>query len=386
MDSMRWRRLAPPAIAVAALLVATASAPGPVGAADPLWTPPSCAAVDGKPIGARLGSAAGRVSGAAAARGVAWFRLDPTLDGDGTLVGRRLSTGDAATATRRRLDLPPESFAAGPFGDAVLVGADDGQRSTLRLVDPVAGCADDAATSAQVVRSGLVTPAGDAIVEHRVDRRTRADLGIWRRPLDGSAATRILAPLPVDAAYGPTFATELGWGTDGRLAVVSCGQVRCRARVVDPAGAAGVTVTDVGPLVGLSGGTLVVHRACASLPCPVDAIALATGRRWMLVPEAGLATLAGPQRDQVAWETTDADGTWLHRTDLTTGRTVDLGRLLPGYLPLTSPWRSASGIAAHDGAVVVTPGGRVALDVARGHGQRIDPLDGSTAALWEMDR
>jgi hypothetical protein len=381
MDSMRWRLLAPPAIAVAAFIAATAAAPGPVGAADPLWSPPACAPTDAPALSARLGGVAGRVSA-----GIAWFRLDPQLDAGGTLVGRRLSSGDAAAATRRRLDLPPESFAAGPFGDVVLVGADDGRRSTLRFVDPVAGCTIEISASAHVVRSGLVTPAGDALVEHRVDRRTRADLGVWRRPLDGSVASRLVAPLPLDAAYGRTFATELGWGTDGRLAVVSCGQVRCRARIVDPTSGSIVTVPDVGPLVGLTGDTLVVQRPCAALPCAVEAVALGSGVRRVVVEDAGLASLAGPGRDQLVWESTGPSGAWLHRTDVRTGATTEIGRLEEGHLPLTSPARAASGIARPDGAVVVTPGGRVALDVGRGRGHRLDLFAGTTAALGELDR
>ena len=41
----------------------------------------------------------------------------------------------------RTIDLPPESFATGPWAGRVLVGADDGARSRLSLVDVGAGCA-----------------------------------------------------------------------------------------------------------------------------------------------------------------------------------------------------------------------------------------------------
>src|SRR5262245_41731174 len=176
MDTMRWR-LAPPLLAVTAFVVTAGTVPGPVGAADPPWDPPPCPAAAGPPGssgGGIVGSIAGRIA-AAKVDGVPWFRLDPVLDAGGTLVARRLAVGDAAAGSRRRLDLAAESFATGPFGPVVLVGSDDGRRSTLRIVDPVAGCADAAGAAASVVRSALLKHDGLAMVEHRVDRATRAD-------------------------------------------------------------------------------------------------------------------------------------------------------------------------------------------------------------------
>lgn len=390
MDRMRWGRLVPPLVALAALVVATWVRPEAVGAADPPWDAPPCpvaATSDGAgSAGGVLGRVAGRVALAGGSAGVAWFRLDGELDTRATLRGWRLSSGDAAAGTRRRLDLPPESFASGPFGNVVLVGTDDGRSSALRAVDPVAGCAIAIATSPQVVRSALLTPSGDAVIEHRVDRLTRADLGVWERRLDGTSPRRILPGIAIDPAYGPTFATELAWGTDGRLAVVSCGEVRCRARVVDPATGGVAAVTDVGQLVGLSGDTLVVQRSCAGLPCAVEAIRLATGSRRIVVDEAGLAALGGPARDRVVWEATDGSGTYLHVTSLATGETVELGVLPAGYLPQTSAARSGSGLAVTPGHVAVVPGGRVPLDVGRGRGHAIDPLTGAAASLRRLDR
>jgi hypothetical protein len=264
------------------------------------------------------------------------------------------------------------------------MGSDDGAVSRLRLIDPIAGCAMDVATEADVVRSGLLTLDGRAIVEHRVDRATRADLGVWERSLAGGAGRRILGPLDVDAAYGPTFVTELAWGTDGRLVVMSCGQERCRARIVDPATRGVRQVADVGPLVGLSGDSLVVHEACGGLPCPIDAIDLVTGRRTTLQASAGPAMLADPARDRLVAES--ADGTRLTTSGLGGDGPTELAHVPQGYgLQLTAS-RSGAGLAMPDGWVALVPGGRVPLDVSGGQVRFVDPASGREASLEEVSR
>jgi hypothetical protein len=309
-----------------------------------------------------------------------WFRVDPVLDATGTLAGRRMASGDAVTGTRRRLDLAPESFVAGPFGRVLLVGTDDGTVSRLSLVDPMAACAVAVANVSEVVRSGVLTPDGTAIVEHRVDRRTRADLGVWRRSLAGEATRRVLPPMAVDPAYGPTFTTELGWGTDGRLVAMSCGQTRCRARIVDPGGSEVRLVEEVGPLVGLAGDTLVVHEPCGGLPCPVTAIELATGRRRTLDPGAGMAVVAGAGR--IVTET--ADGAHLRAIELRDGSAVELADLPAGYGLALSAARGGSALGVPSGWVAALPDGRVPLDVARGGARLIDPWTGSLSTIQEV--
>ena len=380
---MRWTGLIPPVLAVTALLVAAGSVPGTVGAADPPWDPPPCdmGPGSGGAAGGSLGAVAARLAAGMAGPGVPWFRLDGVLDDRGTLDGRRLATGDATAGTRRRTDLAPESFAAGPFGRLVLAGSDDGRRSTLRLIDPIAACAIEAGDAAPVIRSALLAADGTAVVEHRVDRRTRADLGIWRRPIDGTAPIRILEPLEADARYGPTFATELAWGTDGRLAVASCGQTRCRARVLDGTTGTAVGIADVGPLVGLSGDLLVVHQPCAGLPCPIEAIAVGTGLRRVLAADAGLAVLGGTAGDRLVWERLVDGRIRLLATELATGHTVDLGAAPDGHALQTSPGRAASGLGTPDGWVATTPDGRVPLDVGRGRARLLDPRTGIAASV-----
>jgi hypothetical protein len=353
---------------VAAFLLAAGAGPDPVGAADPPWDPPACPPTT------------------SAAEGRAWFRLDATLDRRGSLAGQRLAVGDAVAGSRRRLDLARESFAAGPFGDLVLVGSDDGRRSVLRLVDAVRACAATIGEDRDVVRSGLVTPDGTAIVEHRVDRRTRADLGVWRRPLRGGDTVRILGPIVVDPTAGPTFATELAWGTDGRLAVMSCGQIVCRARVLDMATGEVDAIGDVGQLVGLTGGALVAYRPCAGLPCTIETIDVASGRRAALVARAGLATLVGVGRERLVTEAVDGERTVLHVLDLATGRTDDLGEVPAGYRLQTSAARAGSGISTPVTVLALLPDGRVPLDVGRGHGRLLDTLTGNPAPIREVRR
>ena len=151
MEPIRWIRGAIPVAALALVGAGALARPPLLEAADPPWDPPPC-------------PASVAPSGAAA-----WFRLDGIVDGAGTLAGQRVTVGRLGGAGRT-IDLPPESFATGPWDGRVLVGADDGARSRLSLVDVGQGCAMAVAVEDAVVRSALVTPDGAAVVEHRVDR------------------------------------------------------------------------------------------------------------------------------------------------------------------------------------------------------------------------
>ena len=203
MESLRWLRLVP----LVAVIAAGALGPGRAvsgAGAGPAWDPPPCTEADaGGPPGTG-----------------AWYRLDPVLDRAGTLAAQRLTAGIAGRPSRH-LDLAPESFASGPVGGLVLAGEDDGSVSRLRLLDPAHGCATAVADEPAVIRSAVLDPDGRSIVEHRVDRATRADLGIWRRTIGGSAV-RMLDGLGPDPELGPTFATDLVVAADGRLVVSSC--------------------------------------------------------------------------------------------------------------------------------------------------------------------
>ena len=295
MEPIRWIRGALPVAALALVGVGTLARPPLLEAADPPWDPPPC-------------PAAVRPSGAAV-----WFRLDGLVDDAGTLTGQRLTVGRLG-AGGRTMDLPPESFATGPSAGRVLVGADDGDRSRLSLVDVEAGCATRIAEEDAVVRAALVTPDGVAVVEHRVDRATRADLGVWRVPLDGGRDRRLVAGLAADARYGRTFSTELRWAPDGQLAITACGEARCRTRLLDTASGRSTSVGPTGPVIGVtSDGAVIAHEPCGGYPCAI--VRRAPGRdATVLVRGTGPATMAG---DRIVFEA--ARGR-LNALDAVTGR------------------------------------------------------------------
>ncbi|HEY4751868.1 MAG TPA: hypothetical protein VIH37_01195, partial [Candidatus Limnocylindrales bacterium] len=258
------------------------------------------------------------VGSAGAARGgPAWYRIDPLLDASGTLSGQRLVVGRGAA--RWSADLPPESFASGPVGGRVLVGDDDGNRSRLRAFDTALGCWTSLGEEGNVIRSALLTAPG-VLYEHRVDRMTRRDLGVWRRAIGAGAAPATLAlpGLAASAGDGPTYSTSLLAGGDGRLVVGSCGEHTCRTRVLDPASGSVAAVEGIGPALAVSGQQLVALAVCDALPCPLVAVDLRTRASRHLAAS-----------------------------------------LVPGLEPVPATSTADSGIEAPPGDMALAPGGRV---------------------------
>lgn len=354
------------ALAAVALVAALGAARPPVlAAADPPWQPPPC------------GEARAGDTPAGVPAGTAWFRLDPLLDDRGSLTGQRLTVG-LVDGPARHLDLAPESFASGPQTGIVLVGEDDGIASRLRLLDMARGCETVVGRErATVIRGAILAPDGTSVWEHRVNRATRADEGVWRRPLTGGQAARVLAGLPVDGRFGPTFVTELSWAPDGRLGVASCGKRACRTRVVDIASGRVDAFGDTGPLVGVHGNRAVVHGACAGLPCPLEAVDLRTGRRTVLVEDAGLASVDGAGTGRLVFET--ADGS-LAVLDLGSGRRSAV-RMDGRLLPVRRSSAATSGAETPDGAVLVAPDGRIGQPSAARY---LDPATLTARSLGEV--
>lgn len=341
MEPVRWIRGLLPLTAVVLVGVGAVSRPPVLGAIEPPWKPPPCPPGAGAPV---------------AEASAAWYRLDGLVDTAGTLAGQSLVVGVVGGRTRA-IELAPESFAAGPVGGRILVGEDDGEQSRLSLVDPGEGCSTVIAEEAAVVRSALIGADGTAIWEHRVARDSRSDLGVWRRPLDGSASRRVMRPAPADARYGPTFTTELRWAGDGSLAVSSCGPLLCRTRTVAPSGGAVTTTGPTGEVIGVaSDGAVIAYEPCGGEPCPI--LAHARGADNVLVRAAGRAALAG---DRLVFRGT---GGGLHSLDVRTGATASLDA--ENDLEPVRDGSLATGAATHQmGAIVLAPGGRMDGRTAR---------------------
>jgi hypothetical protein len=369
MVESRWLRRAGPGVAAMGALVVLASTT--LGAGSPATDPPACRGPVG-PAGPALG---------------AWYQLDPVLI-EGAWAGQELTLGRAGSGRPWHLQLDAESFASGPQGGTVLVGTDDGATSTLTLFDLGAGCRWDLATSPDVIRHATVSPDRRSILEHRVHRRSRADLGVWRRPLDGGAPVRALAPIQADRRFGPTWRTQLSWTDDGRLLVESCGEVSCRFRFVDAGGGSPQIVTDptLGSLVGVAGDRLVAHGACRGLPCPLLSVDVDTGRSFVLDATAGRAVVGrdGLGRPAVIHEV-GADGQ-LIRIVSADGRQRALLDVESGQERLIANAAWSGGAAEHPADwIVFGPGGRFAIDGGTPASLR-HVGDGRTASLEEIFR
>jgi hypothetical protein len=348
MVESRWFRRAGPAVAALggiALIATTA-----LGAPDRAWAPEACA---GAP---RIGAPGPG----------AWYRIDPILDA-GARTGQRVVLGRAGDGATRALDLDAESFAAGPFGGATLIGTDDGRRSRLSLVDLARGCAWPLVVSADVVRTATLAPDGMSLFEFRVDRRTRADLGVWQRALDGSTApSRALVPIAADARFGPTWTTDFIWSEDARsLAVQSCGEISCRVRILDLDGGGVRLVADpaLADVVGLDGDRLVAHGACRGLPCPLISMDIATGSALALDPEAGQAVLSrdADGRTVVVHEV-GAGGAYLRMVGLDGHEPRRIDGDPDGRRLVARAARSGSGAEYAPGWLLFGPDGRLPID------------------------
>ena len=386
MLESRWIRwVGPGVIALGALgSVATATR----GAAPAQWTPPPCGVDSGGPTAAAQSAEPVVLPDLHAEP---WYRIDPRLDRDGALLGQRVALGVDGDRASRFLDLPPESFAAGPFGRLVVVGSDDGSVSRLAAIDIAGGCAFALAEEPAVIRRATIDPAGQTVYEMRVDRATRADLGIWSRPLDGSGpAVQVLEPIAADDRFGPTYTTELTWELGGRrLAVQSCGEAACRIRVIDPAGPRSRTLaeTDLGTLVALAGNELVVYEACPGLPCPILGIDIRTGRRQTLADAAaGSLVIGTPDGPRLVHEVLESSGVGLRSVALDGSSSRDLGSMADGLRLQAIPAIADAATRVPAAWVLVTPDGRLSTGGPEARTQLRHIPDGTAIQLEEASR
>ena len=382
MVESRWRHRARPFALVAGAL--TLAATSSAGASDPAWTPTACPG--GPPAAAA--SARGPGSGELSGRSSPWYRIDPVLDASSGLAGQRLVVGVMGGDTVHTLESPPESFAVGPFGSVILAGSDDGTVSRVVALDPVRGCAWPLAEERDVIRRATIDPSGRHVYEARVDRASRADLGIWRRDLvDGGPPVRILEDIPADERFGRTFSTELSWSVGRkRLVVESCGAAACRIRTFDPATGAASLLDDpaIGPIVGVADGIVVAYEACRGLPCDIFATDIATRERILVADGAGLAVLVrsrgGPRL--VHELGTDPQGP-LAAVDLRGRSDGRVGSAPRGTRLVAGPSWTDAGVPAVDGWIAFAPDGRpteggsaraVIRRITDGHTARFDEV------------
>jgi hypothetical protein len=373
---------------VVAVVAVASVASAAVGAGPQHWTPADC--VDQAGDRAAAARSAEPASLGDIAR-EAWFRLDPRLDRAGALEGQRLAVGLDGERSSRIMDLPPESFAAGPFGRIVLVGTDDGATSRLRAIDVAGQCSWDVGEETAVIRRATIDPVGSTVYEMRVDRATRADLGIWSRPLDGTTpAEPFLEPIGADERFGPTFSTEFAWARSSvALAIQSCGEVACRTRVVEPDNGTlrVLAEPDLGALVGLEGERLVTYAACPGLPCPVVSTDLSTGARSVLADAAATAVLvATPDGPRLVHETLEGAGIVLTSVTLDGSSSSDLGPVPEGLRLHATPEIAGTSTRIGSGWVLLSPDGRLPDTGPNARTQLRHVTDGTTVQLDEVTR
>ncbi|MBI2781717.1 MAG: hypothetical protein HYX55_07980 [Chloroflexi bacterium] len=235
-----------------------------------------------------------------------WWRLVDRLDASGTLVGRTLIAGRGG-ATNLTLELGAESSASGPVGGMIVVTSDDGRFSNVQIVSALEGCSWLVHRSEDVARSAILDASRGAVLAHYVTRETRDDKGVWRIAGMDPASTlqQVLGALSAPPGLAPVWATELRLDpAGGKLAVQSCGELRCVTRVASIDGAGEATELLAGPdqgsIIGFDGARIVTWAHCQGLPCSVQSWASGRANPQLLVDQAVGAALTRDGRTVLA--------------------------------------------------------------------------------------
>lgn len=341
--------LGPPLVMVLATASALRGAPRVVAGSLPL--PIQLAAC--APAEARPATAPGSAEGT-------WWDQQPTTDAHGSLTGWTVTVG-APKARSMTIALPPGSFVAGPNLGRIVATAEDGTRSTVRVVDTAAHCSRSLTIEGSIARRAVLAPDGRTALVHLLERGTRADLGIWRVPLDGSRPSRLFAA-PTRAALQSAGIKRV-WSTDlrlsaddARLAVQSCDPDHCLTRVFELATGAMATIHgEHGSMVGILGRTLITRAACPGLPCDILAWDLRTGRSKVIATATSGAAVTPDGRAVVIRRAADG-AVSAAVVDVSTGRRQDLGDLERGVFLQDST--ATTGIETPSDAIgLIRPGG-----------------------------
>lgn len=257
--------------------------------------------------------------------------------------------------------LPPGSFVAGSNQGRIVATVEDGAHSTVQIIDTAARCSRSLPIEGSIARRAVLTADGTTAMVHLLKRGTRADLGIWRVPLDGSRPTRLLPP-PTKAALRSSgidrvWSTDLRLSADGaRLAVQSCDPDSCLTRVFDLATGAIATVHgEHGSVVGIVGRTLVTRASCPGFPCDILAWDLRTGRSTTIIAGSSGAAVTGDGRVVAIHRMADGT-TGATLIDLSSGQHLAMGQLEPGIF--LQDGTETTGIEMPSGAIgLIRPGG-----------------------------
>jgi hypothetical protein len=142
---------------------------------------------------------------------------------------------------------------------------------------------------------------------------------------------------------------------------------------------------ELGELVGVAGGRVVVYAACHGLPCPILSVDPSNGRRTVIARAAGLARLV-PTDDGPRVVHEDGHGTDRHlrSVDLAGSWAVSVAAPAADLRLVPASARASAGTRIPAGWVLLAPDGRRA---GGSHGPVLVRLsDGLTVTLREVTR